>query len=398
MATRSAGTPIYRISELARSVGLSRTAILYYEKIGLLKARRAANGYRLYSDADRQQLCLLQQLQAGGLTLQECRACLTGRIDRDLLTRRLGALDAEIADKRRARDLLAALLGWGSLREWHETVERAAPDLHRNWLMTQGFSSEEAARVAVLSRDMNDHDAYMCAFLAIFAGLDYWGPGTPEATARALDALPFTPERVLEIGCGNGVATLVLAERTEAKITATDTETSALARLRARADAAGLGDRIEAQAQDMAVLSDPAEPYDLIWAEGSAYIIGVERALRDWWRLLRPGGALVFSDMVWRTDAPSDAVRGFWASEYPDMTTPARRVEQAQQAGYRVLTRFDMGQEALDAYYRPLEARLEAMAGAAIHQRVMDDLQAELSVYREGKGQFGYEMFVLQRD
>jgi SAM-dependent methyltransferase len=245
---------------------------------------------------------------------------------------------------------------------------------------------------------MNDHDAYMSAFLTIFAGLDYWGPGTPEATAKALDALPFAPERVLEIGCGNGVATMVLAERTQARIAATDTETGALARLRARADAARLGDRIDTQAQDMAALPDPAAPYDLIWAEGSAYIIGVERALRDWRRLLRPGGGLVFSDMVWRTEAPSDAVRAFWASEYPDMTTPARRVEQARHAGYRVLTRFDMGQAALDAYYRPLEARLKAMAGAAIHQRVMEDLRAELSVYRDGKGQFGYEMFVLQRD
>ncbi|MAW86641.1 MAG: hypothetical protein CMJ42_08950 [Phyllobacteriaceae bacterium] len=59
---------MYRISQLAESVGLSRATLLYYEKLGLLKGKRQANGYRLYTEADRQRLQLLQQLQAGGLS------------------------------------------------------------------------------------------------------------------------------------------------------------------------------------------------------------------------------------------------------------------------------------------------------------------------------------------
>jgi DNA-binding transcriptional MerR regulator len=76
---------MYRISELAQRVGVSRATLLYYEKIGLLEGQRQANGYRVYSEADRQRLELMQQLQAGGLRLQECRACLDGKLDRDLL-------------------------------------------------------------------------------------------------------------------------------------------------------------------------------------------------------------------------------------------------------------------------------------------------------------------------
>lgn len=48
------------------------------------------------------------------------------------------------------------------------------------------------------------------AFPEIFSQLDYWGPESPQTTEQALAALPFKPERILEIGCGNGVATLVL--------------------------------------------------------------------------------------------------------------------------------------------------------------------------------------------
>lgn len=80
---------MYRISELATKVGLSRSTLLYYEKLGLISSTRQANGYRAYSDQDLQQLKLLQQLQSAGLTLKECQACLDTRIDRSLLLQRL---------------------------------------------------------------------------------------------------------------------------------------------------------------------------------------------------------------------------------------------------------------------------------------------------------------------
>jgi SAM-dependent methyltransferase len=158
-----------------------------------------------------------------------------------------------------------------------------------------------------------------------------------------------------------------------------------------------LKDRITVEHADMAALPAPAEPYDVIWSEGSAYVIGVERALKAWRPLLRPGGVLVVSDMVWRTDQPTDAVAAFWEAEYPAITTPSARVRQAEQAGYRVLSHFDMGRDAMDAYYRPLEARVAAMADQLAGSRVSDDLGAELDIWREGDGQFSYEMFVLQR-
>ena len=104
------------------------------------------------------------------------------------------------------------------------------------------------------------------------------------------------------------MATLVLAAQTGARITAIDTDEAALARLRSRTASAGLADRIDARCLDMARLPVSNPPYDVIWAEGSAYIIGVERALAAWRSMLRSGDVLVFSDMVWRTDHPSDEV------------------------------------------------------------------------------------------
>lgn len=386
-----------RISELADSVGLSRSTLLYYEKRGLLRGQRQANGYRLYSDSDRQRLKLIQQLQAGGLSLSECLACLEGKLDRALLTRRHATLEREIAEKTQARDLLDALLGKASLKGWHETLERVAPDMHRAWLMTQGFSSADAAQVAKLSKDMNGHDAYMGAFMEVFVALDRWGPGTDEATRRALTLVPFAPETILEIGCGPGMATMTLAAATHARITATDTAAVALQRVRARIAARDLADRIEVEALDMAAIPAPKRPWDVIWAEGSAYIIGVENALRAWRPLLRVGGVLVLSDIVWRRDDPPENLRAFWATEYAAMTGVAERLTQAQQAGYRVLGHFDMGRGAMDSYYRPLEARVAEMAARLKGSRVLEDLRAELAAFHACDGIVSCEMFVLQR-
>lgn len=385
------------ISELATSVGLSRSTLLYYEKLGLLKGKRQANGYRVYSDADRQRLILLQQLQAGALSLKECQSCLDGKIDQDLLRQRFEALRSELENKTRSLSLLAALLGEGSLREWHESIEQQAPDLHRQWLITQGFSSDEAARVALLSKDMNDHDGYMAAFMGVFSGLDYWGPGSTQITEQVLASLPIRPRSILEVGCGNGVATLVLAKQSSARITALDTDEGALERLRARATAAHLVDRIDTLCLDMAKLPELSASFDVIWAEGSAYIIRVERALKDWRSLLEPGGVLVFSDLVWRTEAPPDDLRSYWASEYPAMTRVPVRLAQARRAGFRVLGHFDMGREAMDNYFRPLEARVAEMKRRLEGTRVLDDLRAELAAYHTCDGIVSYEMFVLQK-
>lgn len=68
-----------------------------------------------------------------------------------------------------------------------------------------------------------------------------------------------------------------------------------------------------------------------------------------------------------------------------------------QQNGYRVLSDADMGQPALDAYYRPLEARLRDLEGRMEGTCVLEDLRRELRASHEGNGQFGYEVFVLER-
>jgi len=387
---------MYRISELAEQVGLSRTALLYYEKLGLINGKRLCNGYRIYSEYDVQRLRLMQELQAGGLTLKECKACLDAKVERQILLNRLNQLDKEIAQKQKSRLLLSALLGEGRLKGWHESIDEVAPNAHFDWLIKQGFNEKEALRLKWLSKDMNEHDRYMADFFQVFEALDRWSPGSEIETIKALAKVPFSPKTILEVGCGRGIATTVLAKNCSAIITAVDNDTPALSSLTERAKEAGVADRVTTYCASMTNLPFEVASFDVIWSEGSAYIMGVTNAMEEWRCLLKENGVLVISDLVWHTSNPSAGVLAFWQKEYPDMTTTEVRIEQAEAAGYKVLDNFALSEDAWKAYIEPLQARVDALKFEMAESEALRDLDTELEIYRKSLDEFGYQMFVLK--
>jgi len=66
------------ISKIAGVCGLSRSTLLYYDRIGLLHPPgRTASNYRYYTDADRTRLERIRHFREAGLTLKEIRAVLS---------------------------------------------------------------------------------------------------------------------------------------------------------------------------------------------------------------------------------------------------------------------------------------------------------------------------------
>lgn len=385
---------MYRISQLAQQVGLSRSTLLYYEKLGLIQGARQDNGYRTYTDRDVQRLRLLQQLQAGGLTLEECLECLESQIDRAKLLRRLDALDEEIQRKQKARELLSAMLGMNSMRDWHHEMEQHAPSAHMDWLMKQGFSEKQALRLKWLSKDMNEHEQYMMDFEQIFAGLKRLGPGSEQDTIRALNALVLESGDLLEIGCGKGIATDVLAARSQFNITALDNDEASLMSLQAGMPAGLNFSVVCASMTDMPFASDQ---FDVIWSEGSAYIMGVERALKEWKQYLKPSGYLVVSDLVWLTDTPETEVANFYQKEYPDMVTVDKRIEQMNKAGYELVDSFTLSQQSWDNFVVPLVTRVGELEGSLQASTALEDMKSELYMHQHYLHQYGYQMFILRK-
>jgi DNA-binding transcriptional MerR regulator len=109
-----------RIGEIAGRAGVPAKTIRFWEDLGLLPApARTAAGYRDYSPAILERLAFIRQAQASGLTLEHIRQVLGIRDGgqppcehvTSLIARRLGEVEARLAELARARDQLAALAG-----------------------------------------------------------------------------------------------------------------------------------------------------------------------------------------------------------------------------------------------------------------------------------------------
>lgn len=75
---------MYKITQLAHEFGLSRSTLLYYDRVGLLApASRSESGYRLYTPADRERLQTICTYRQAGLTIDDMASLLATRTEDD---------------------------------------------------------------------------------------------------------------------------------------------------------------------------------------------------------------------------------------------------------------------------------------------------------------------------
>jgi cyclopropane fatty-acyl-phospholipid synthase-like methyltransferase len=245
---------------------------------------------------------------------------------------------------------------------------------------------------------MNEHEQYMADFMTVFQGLERWGPSSDADTLKALSTLPTTPTKIIDIGCGKGCSTRLLAKHTQAEIVAVDNEQSALDELGERLTEQGLDARLVLSCASMTDLPFTPESFDCIWSEAAAYIMGVEQALSQWRKLLTDSGFMVMSDLIWLTDSPSQEAADFWAAEYPDMQSIKKRLGQMRQAGFDVIDHFTLSEQAWGDYYQPLKARVAEVKASMPSSNAIADIEREIEIYERFLGEFGYHFFILQRN
>ncbi|MGB8298544.1 MAG: MerR family transcriptional regulator [Polyangia bacterium] len=148
---------------LAKRFGLSRTALLHYDSIGLLRpSGRSANRYRQYSDSEVRRLEQICTLRNAGLRLKDIQRVLGAPTNAltVALEERLEQLNGEIerlrhqqrfilgllqTDRARGRIRVMSKALWTSLldaagfseadkRRWHAEFERQSPEKHQQFL------------------------------------------------------------------------------------------------------------------------------------------------------------------------------------------------------------------------------------------------------------------------
>jgi SAM-dependent methyltransferase len=239
------------------------------------------------------------------------------------------------------------------------------------------------------------------AVFRLFEGLPRQGPGSDGCTLEALRRLPALPPtpRVLDLGCGAGRSSLVLAEALRARVVAVDSHQAFLDQLRATAEERGLDHLIEPRCADMATPGLPAGGVDLLWSEGAIYFLGFEEGLRLWRPLLAPGGCLAVTECSWLSADPPAEAAAFFAEGYPGMAGIEENVLRARAAGFEVLDHFTLPPKAWwDEYYTPLQehmARLEPDAGPDLVAAIAET-RREIELFRRYGDAYGYVFYLMR--
>lgn len=166
----------YTISKIARLFSLSRSTLLYYDRIGLLPASgRTSSRYRVYTEADVKRLERICSLRRTSLSIEDIRSIVSSEDEpiADILEKRLQEIGREIQVLQARQDLLSAMLKgtvadrgrsgvdkqmWVEMLEaagmdekamdrWHSEFESRAPEAHHAFLLSLGISEEEALAI-----------------------------------------------------------------------------------------------------------------------------------------------------------------------------------------------------------------------------------------------------------
>jgi ubiquinone/menaquinone biosynthesis C-methylase UbiE len=202
-------------------------------------------------------------------------------------------------------------------------------------------------------------------------------------TRKAFRMLPDMPfPRILDIGCGSGVPTVELAKLSDGEITAIDIDQPALDRLISKIKKEGLADRIKVKNRSLINMDFPDASFDIIWSEGSIFVVGFEKGLKDWRRFLKTEGFLIVHD------------------ELGDLTEKQKKISQC---GYELIDHFILSENIWwNEYFLPLDKKLRKMRAKHAYggntTAEMDNDQREIDKFKENVERNRSVYFIMRKD
>ena len=164
------------ITQLAKSCGVSRATVLFYERQGLLKpTMRSDNGYRWYGDKEQARLADIVRFRTFGIPVSRLSELLKHdseihqkqvlKAQYDHIEQQILALKKQqsaivallqqpelleksmVTKKRWVEIMVASGMSEEDMRNWHRNFEKMEPDEHQIFLESLGIDEEEIKRV-----------------------------------------------------------------------------------------------------------------------------------------------------------------------------------------------------------------------------------------------------------
>jgi len=188
--------------------------------------------------------------------------------------------------------------------------------------------------------------------------------------------------RILDIGCGSGVPTMELARLGQGEVIGIDIDQPALDKLTKKIREAGFSSRVQAVNCSILDMVFPDESFDIIWSEGSIFVIGFKRGIQEWKRFLKPKGFMVIHD---------------------EKGNVQEKLEQISECGYKLLGYFILSEDTWwTEYFAPLEKLIaKSQTSYADDPHTLEELkqaQRELEMFKHNPERNNSVYFVIQKN
>lgn len=221
-------------------------------------------------------------------------------------------------------------------------------------------------------------------------------------TRKAFETLPrLEKPRILDMGCGEGGPTAELGRLSRGVVVGIDVSLGALKRLSQKTGDPALSARIHAVGASMLGPPFRRAAFDIVWAEGSAHVIGFEQALQGWRCLIRAGGYLVIHEMTWLREDPPREIAQHWKRVYPGIRTTSQYLRDISNLHYALIDHFELPDDFwwVD-FYEPLERNIRRLRQKYGQDetagRMLDEEQGAVDLYKRFSSFYGSAFFVMR--
>jgi SAM-dependent methyltransferase len=231
--------------------------------------------------------------------------------------------------------------------------------------------------------------------------LDRQGPGSDWETLKAIELSGLSKSNdlnILDLGCGTGAQTKILAENLHGTIYAIDLFQRFIDELTIRVPYSS----VKSMVGSMDKLTFEHETFDLIWSEGAIYNMGFANGVNYLRPYLKENGVLSLSEVTWLTNERPKEIGDYWNTEYPEIATAAEKINVLENSGYKLIDHFILSEESwINNYYGPLEQRLKSLVKNSSlsddYMEVVNSYYREIDLYNRFRKYFGYGFYVVRK-
>jgi ubiquinone/menaquinone biosynthesis C-methylase UbiE len=224
------------------------------------------------------------------------------------------------------------------------------------------------------------------------------------ATERMASAIGLNEDNlVLDLGSGYGGPARQLAVRYGCRVTGLNLSRVEIADAERRTRESGLQERVNYVQGDFHELDFPAGAFDVVWSQDSLmYGADKSRILREVYRVLEPGGTLVFTDILASRDLPAEhRARLYERVRTPEMWDIDRYLQELLAIGFTLRRLEDWSEHVAGSYAaaraKTLEQReeLSAELGSEMVARTLDGLTFWVDMAQ--RGHVGWALCVARK-